>query len=296
MIPLRIVTKSMGKMLIERHIITEEQLNQALDEWKKKGGYLSQHLIALGFATEQDIAVCLSNQYNFAYLPLKRYNIAEEVLKSIPLKWIRIYMLLPVDKIGNVLSVAMADPLNEGVIQMLQQISNCDIQVFISTYSELNEAINSYFEDELKELKESYLDAEDVVKVMTTSEFIQTKSYAGVERREYIRVKVELDISYYFHAKTFMAKTKDIGYGGIFFSTNTFIPINTNLACKIYLKERQAPIDVVITILRIQSKGIVDDKIFDVSEKDSYDVAGIIDFITSEDRSLLISFLREHIK
>lgn len=296
MIPLRIVTKSMGKMLIERHIITEEQLNQALDEWKKKGGYLSQHLIALGFATEQDIAVCLSNQYNFAYLPLKRYNIAEEVLKSIPLKWIRIYMLLPVDKIGNVLSVAMADPLNEGVIQMLQQISNCDIQVFISTYSELNEAINSYFKEELKELRESYLDAEDAAKVMTTSEFIQTKSYGGPERREYIRVNVGLDISYYFHAKTFKAKTKDISYGGIFFSTNTFIPINTNLACKIYLKEKQTPIDVVITILRIQSKGIVDDKIFDVSEKDSYDVAGIIDFITSEDRSLLISFLREHIK
>lgn len=296
MIPVRIVTKSMGKMLIERHIITEGQLNQALEEFKKKGGYLSQHLIALGFATEEDIAGCLSNQYNFAYLPLKRYNISEEVLKSIPLKWIRIYMLLPVDKIGNVLSVAMADPLNEGVIQMLQQISNCEIQVFISTYSELNEAINSYFKEELKELKESYLDAEDAVKLMATSEFIQTKSYGGLERREYIRVNKELDISYYFHAKTFMTKIKNISYGGIFFSANNFIPINTNLACKIYLKKEQTPIDVVITILRIQSRGIVEDKKSDGPEKDSYDVAGIIDFITSEDRNLLISFLKENIK
>ncbi|MFZ2357281.1 MAG: PilZ domain-containing protein [Candidatus Omnitrophota bacterium] len=296
MIPLRIVTKSMGKMLIERHIINEEQLNQALEEFKKKGGYLSQHLIALGFATEQDIAVCLSNQYNFAYLPLKRYNISEEVLKSIPLKWIRIYMLLPVDKVGNVLSVTMADPLNEGVIQMLEQISNCDIQVFISTYSELNEAINSYFKEELKELKESYLDAEDTAKVTATSEFIQTRKYAGVERRKYIRVNIELDISYYFHAKIFMAKTKNISYTGIFFSTNNFIPFNTNLACKIYLKKEQTPIDVVITILRIQSRGMIDDKTSDESAKDSYDVAGIIDFITSEDRSLLISFLKENIK
>ncbi|MCX7661574.1 MAG: hypothetical protein N2Z79_02680, partial [Candidatus Omnitrophica bacterium] len=91
MIPLRTVRKKLGELLIERKIITPEQLQIALEEQKKKGGYLSQHLIALGFASELDIAMCLSNQYNFAYLPLKNYIIPNEVLGTIPLKWIKIY-------------------------------------------------------------------------------------------------------------------------------------------------------------------------------------------------------------
>lgn len=161
MLPFRTVRKKMGELLIERKIITPEELSLGLEEQKKKGGYLSQHLIALGFATELDIATCLSNQYNFAYLPLKNYIILPDMLELIPLKWVKIYTLIPVDKVCNVLSVAMADPLNEGVIQMLHQITNCDIQLFISTYSELNEAINRYFGDKLRDLKEVYLDTKD---------------------------------------------------------------------------------------------------------------------------------------
>jgi len=295
MTPLRIVRKSMGEILIERKIITREQLDIALDEHKHKGGYLSQHLIALGFATELDIAVCLSNQYNFAYLPLSNYSIPTDILNIIPLKWIRIYTLLPVDRLGNVLSVSMADPLNEGVIQMLHQITNCEIQVFISTYSELSDAINAYFGVQLKDFKDAYLDTQDLGKIKTSDEFIRTKSYGGQERRQYVRVNKELEISYYFHEKTFKAKTKNISYGGIFFISSSFIPVDTDLACKIFLKEKQPPIDVVINILRIQSRAEGDAETGEEKPGEGYDVVGIFDFITSEDRTLLVSFLKENI-
>lgn len=295
MIPLRTVRKKIGELLIERNIITQEQLNSALEEQRKKGGYLSQHLIALGFATELDIATCLSNQYNFAYLPLKNFIITPEILELIPLKWIKIYTLIPVDKIGDILSVAMADPLNEGVIQMLQRITNCDIKIFISTYSELNEAINKYFGEKLKYLKEIYLDAKDLGKVRTANEFIQTKVYSGRDRREYIRIDKELNISYYFHGKTFQAKTKNISYGGLSFISNIFVPIDTDLACKIYLKDEQYHIDVVMNILRVQTKDELEIKDSEKLKGDGYEIAGIFDFITVEDKESLISFLKENI-
>ncbi|MCM8799680.1 MAG: PilZ domain-containing protein [Candidatus Omnitrophica bacterium] len=292
MVLVRTVRKKLGELLIERKIITLEQLNIALEEQKKKGGYLSQHLICLGFATELDIAMCLSNQYNFAYLPLKNYEIPSDVLNLIPLKWIKIYTLLPVDKVGDVLTVAMADPLNEGVIQMLEQITNCDIQVFISTYTEINEAINRYLGEKLKELKEAYLDPKDLVKLKTTSEFIQTKGYSGPERREYIRVPTNLDISFYYHGKTFFVRAKDISYGGISFYSLIFLPIDTSLALKIYLK--QTPIDTVINILRVAT--------LKISETDqlpsnfTYEIAGCFEFMAGEDREKLVEFLKENIK
>ena len=295
MIPFRTVRKKIGELLIERNIITQEQLNLALEEQRKKGGYLSQHLIALGFATELDIATCLSNQYNFAYLPLKNFSIASGILELIPLKWIKIYTLIPVDRICNVLSVAMADPLNEGVIQMLQRITNCDIEVFISTYSELNEVINKYFGEKLKYLKEIYLDAKDLGKIKTANEFIQTKIYTGRDRREYIRIDKELNISYYFHGKTFQAKTKNISYGGMSFISNVFVSVDTDIACKIYLKDEQYHIDVVMNILRVQTEDESEIKDSEELKRECYEIAGIFDFITVEDRESLISFLKENI-
>lgn len=307
MAPLRVVRKKIGELLIERHIITPEQLTIALEEQKKNGGYLSQHLIALGFATELDIATCISNQYSFAYLPLKNYDIPQEVLELIPLKWIKIYTLLPIDRVGDVLSVAMADPLNEGVIQMLQQICNCEIVVFISAYSELNEAINKYFGEKLKDLEKHIIDPKDLEKIRTVSQFVQTKAYTGLERREYVRVKKELDVFFYYHAITFQGKTRDIsygglsfvtehtGYGGMSFSSDIFMPLNTSLACKIHLKPIQPPINVIINVLRVQAvKGELDiDSQWPSAQR--YEIAGMFEFIANEDREILLSFLKENI-
>jgi len=305
--PLKVIRKKIGELLIERHVITQEQLKVALEKQKKEGGYLSQHLITMGFATELDIALALSNQYSFAYLSLEGYTIPREVLETVPLKWIKIYTLLPLDKIGNVLSVAMADPLNEGVIQMLSQITGCTIIPFISTYSELNEAISKYFAEELKDMERHSINTKDLEKLKTVNRFIQTRPYAGLDRREYIRLRKELSISFYYYATTFQAKTKDISYGGvsfvsedkkiggISFFSEVFMPLNTSLACKIYLKPDQPPINSVINVLRIQA-------VQDASERDSqrtsghkYEIAGTFEFIANDDREALVSFLKENI-
>jgi len=306
--PYRVMRKKIGELLIERRIINEKQLNITLEELKKKGGYLSQHLIAAGFVTEEDIAVCLSNQYNFAYLPLENYVVPQEVLELIPLKWIRIYTLLPVDRVGDTLSVAMADPLNEGVIQMLQQITHCEIMVFISTYSELNAAINKYFREKIENLEKQVIEPGDMDKIKTATQFVQTKAYLGQERREYIRVRKELDITFYYHDLTYHGKTYDISYGGVsfvserkssgdvsFFS-DVFMPINTSLACKIHLKQDQPPIDAVIKVLRVQvlkGKTEIDSKEL---AGQRYEIAGMFEFIDNEDRMNLVSLIKKEIK
>jgi hypothetical protein len=307
MSPSRVIRKKMGELLIERHIITPEQLSFALEEQKKNGGYLSQHLLALGFATDTDIATCLSNQYNFPYLPLKNYTINQEVLNFIPLKWIRIYTLLPIDKIGNILSIAMADPLNEGVIQMLKQLTDCEITVFISTYSELREAIYRCFGEKLKDFEKHIIDPRDLEKIRTVNQFVQTKAYMGPERREYIRVGTELNISFYYRAVIFQGKTKDISYGGVSFisenkgsgglsfSSDIFMPLNTSLACKIHLIPGRPPIDVVINVLRVQAvKGELEADSQEPSGK-KYEISGMFEFIASEDREEILIFLKEHI-
>lgn len=307
MTPLRLIRKKMGEMLLERNVVSQEQLNIALAEQKKNGGYLSQHLIALGFATEEDIATCLSNQYNFAYLPLKNYAIPSEVLKTIPVKWIKIYTLLPVDRNGDILSVAMADPLNEGVIQMLKQITGCEIAIFISTYSELIAAISKYFREELNDLEKHHIDPKDLEAIKTVNQFVQTKKYMGPERREFVRVKKETDIYFYFMSKKFQGRTVDISfggvsfvldnksYGGVSFFSSVSMPLHTSLACRIFLKPNRDAIDVVLNVLRVEAIQEEPAKTSRDEPRQNYEIAGAFEFINSQDRESLLAYLRESV-
>lgn len=298
MSPRRVINKMIGELLIERKIIDKGQLEIALNEQKERGGYISQHLISLGFAKETDIANCLASQYDFAYIPLYSYEVDPQLLKLIPFKLIDIYSLLPIDKMGNVLSVVFADPLNDGVIEMLKQITKCEIAVFISTYSEIREAINKYFSDKIVEESADKLDQEEILKESIIDSFVQVKSYGGLERRRFKRLEVELPLIYFIQGREFKATVKNISYRGIMFVTDLFIPIDktiyANIICKVASEELS--INSVVKILRVE-------KIFGSEKTDSrgrtthqYEISGFFNFITEDDKKRLVSFLKERLQ
>ena len=142
----RVIHKKLGKLLVERNIINEEQLNQALELQKETGGLFGQILVSLGFATEEAITQALTAQYGFPYLPLRQYEIDDEVVKIVPENVARQYFLVPVDRVGDILTIAMADPLDVNAIEDIEMHSHCSVQVFVSTLSDVIEAISKYYD------------------------------------------------------------------------------------------------------------------------------------------------------
>ncbi len=69
--PRKVIGKLLGELLVERKVITPEQIEAALKVQKAKGGLLGQILVSLGFATEESVAQAVTAQYGFPYLPLK---------------------------------------------------------------------------------------------------------------------------------------------------------------------------------------------------------------------------------
>ncbi len=137
----RVTTKQLGELLIERKIITPEQLQKALDFQKINGGLIGEILVQLGSAKEEDIAQVLTAQYGFPYLPLTNYDIDLEAAKIVPQQVARQYCLIPIDKIGNNLTVAMSNPLNTQAIEDVEMISKCVVQAFVSTTTDIRKAI-----------------------------------------------------------------------------------------------------------------------------------------------------------
>ncbi len=137
----RIIAKKLGELLVERKVISPEQLSEAFKIQQEKGGLLGQILVNLGYATQEAVAQALTAQYGFPYLPLQHYTIDNELLALIPENVARQYCLIPVDKIGNTLTVAMADPLNSKAVEDIEMLSRCSVQIFVATMSDVIDAI-----------------------------------------------------------------------------------------------------------------------------------------------------------
>ena len=143
----KIINKQLGELLIERGIINEQQLTRALTLQKDKGGLIGEILVELGFAKEEDIAQSLTAQYGFPYLPLSNYDINSEIVNIVPGRVARQYLLVPIDKIGNNLTLAMSNPLNVQAIEDVELVSGCSVQTFVSTSSDIKKAIEKYYKD-----------------------------------------------------------------------------------------------------------------------------------------------------
>ena len=141
----KITNKHLGELLIERGVINREQLNMAITYQQEKGGLIGEVLVELKFATEEDIAQALTCQYGFPYLPLLNYEIDFEVVQTVPENVCKQFCLIPIDKIGKSLTIAMANPLNVQAIEDVELITSCTVQTFVSTSSDIRNCINKYF-------------------------------------------------------------------------------------------------------------------------------------------------------
>jgi len=137
----------LGELLLDRGIINQAQLDQSLEVQKAKGGLIGEILVDLGFVKEDDIAQALTAQYGFPYLPLGNYDVDIEITGIIPGRVARQYLLVPIDKIGNNLTLAMSNPLNVQAIEDVELLSGCSVQTFVSTSSDIKKAIEKYYKD-----------------------------------------------------------------------------------------------------------------------------------------------------
>lgn len=130
-----------GEILIQRRRITRQQLEAALQVQREKGGIIGEILVSLGMLDERDIIVALVIQCGLPYIAVNKYAIDPQTVRLIPKDVAQKEKVIALDRIGEVLSVVMCNPLSEDKKVHLEKLTNCRIATFISTRSEIEEAI-----------------------------------------------------------------------------------------------------------------------------------------------------------
>ena len=136
--------KRLGDILIGEELISEEELQEALEEQKKSDKKLGQVLEDLGFVTEEQIAMALNRQLGILRLTdLDKENINNEIVALIDNDYIREERIFPIRREGQVLILAMENPQNIVVMDEIESETNLDVVPRIATPTEIDELIDA---------------------------------------------------------------------------------------------------------------------------------------------------------
>ncbi|MDP3244668.1 MAG: hypothetical protein Q8M83_03350 [bacterium] len=141
----------LGELLLREKIISQEQLAQAVEEQKAKGGFLVTHLVRLGFVNEDELTQFLSRQYNLPPIILTEVEIDSEIIKLVPREVAEKHIVLPVNRARSSLILAMADPLNIFAIDDIKFLTGYNVEAVVATETAIRAAIEKYYPPKKKQ-------------------------------------------------------------------------------------------------------------------------------------------------
>jgi type IV pilus assembly protein PilB len=135
----------LGEILIKESLITQDQLDKALEFQRSNGGKLGSCLTKMGFITDDDITGVLSRQYGVPSINLKYYEIDPNVIKLIPQDTALRYQVIPLSRVGSVLTIAMTDPTNVFAMDDIKFMTGFNVEPVVASESAIAEAISRFY-------------------------------------------------------------------------------------------------------------------------------------------------------
>src|SRR5262249_45329736 len=136
----------LGELLVREKLISLAQLQKAQDDQRKSGARLGNSLIKLGMLDEQELTNFLSKQYAVPSINLSDFEIPPDVLQLVPAELAKRHQLLPINRAGATLIVAMSDPSNIYAIDDLKFRTGLNIEVVVASEVAIDESIQRYYE------------------------------------------------------------------------------------------------------------------------------------------------------
>ena len=135
----------LGAMLVSSGLITDEQLKKALAAQKAQGGRLGSILVKQGFIQEDKLMTFLSKQYGVPYVDLNKFEINPAVIKHIPADVAQKYRIMPINRTGSTITIAMVDPSNIFAIDDIKFMTGYNVEAVVATEGAIVESIKKNY-------------------------------------------------------------------------------------------------------------------------------------------------------
>ncbi len=135
----------LGDLLLKQKLITPEQLETALKLQREEGGKIGEALVRVGAVSEGDITETLSQQFGVPSIDLAHFEIDPAVIKVVPGEVARKYGVLPVNKTGATLTIAMGDPTNVFAMDDIKFMTGYNVEPVVASEIALRKAIDKHY-------------------------------------------------------------------------------------------------------------------------------------------------------
>lgn len=146
----RMTPKRLGEIFTHSGLITNEQLEEALADQVKSGKHLGELLVERGFVTERDVAEAIATQFSLPYLSPTQYFAPSEMSGVIPAETMVKHNLVPIDKLGKILMVVVAGPVENEVLDQIEKDTGSALQIYVGTLTDVRAAIEKLTESSKK--------------------------------------------------------------------------------------------------------------------------------------------------
>lgn len=136
----------LGELLVREKVISLQQLQEAQNEAKRTGKRLGVALNKLGYVDDSDLTQFLARQYSLPSINLNDFEIDPDVLKLVPKHVAQKHMVIPVNRAGATLIVAMSDPSNIYAIDELKFLTQYNIEPVVAAESAIEDAVMRYYD------------------------------------------------------------------------------------------------------------------------------------------------------
>jgi type IV pilus assembly protein PilB len=139
------LAERLGELLVKKNYITPDQLKKALEDQSLKGGRLESALIRSGYIKEDELLSFLSAQYRVPSIKISKIEVNPNVIKLIPSSTSKKYFIIPINRVGPKLTLAMADPSNIIVIDEIKFMTGFNVEPVVASETEIIDAIKKYY-------------------------------------------------------------------------------------------------------------------------------------------------------
>lgn len=133
--------KMTGETLVQMGIISQDQLDAALNEQRRTREKLGRILVQRGILTEQQLIEALEFLMGIPHIKMSSVEVDSELLKMVPINLIRMHHVLPVSRRKNTMTLAMSDPQNQKAIDDIQMATGLNVIPVLAGETDLDVAI-----------------------------------------------------------------------------------------------------------------------------------------------------------
>jgi type IV pilus assembly protein PilB len=131
--------------LIDSRQINKKDIDDAVALQKRRGIGLDRALVEKGLIDEKDLLALLVRELNIPFINLSKYRIDPALKEAVPEAVARQYRIVPLSEMDSTLTIAMSDPLNIFAVDDIKNITGKEIDVVMSTNSDITKAIEVFY-------------------------------------------------------------------------------------------------------------------------------------------------------